>query len=407
MSSKRMPLAWKNLTHDVRRLLVACMGIGFAVLLMFVQVGFENALFESQVRIVDCLDGDIFLTSKAKFAIAAEKTFPAVKLRQASVVPGVESATPVYTDWTLSMLRNFTGNNPARGYRIRSIGVPPDRQIFESNALNEKLHELSALDSAFVDVSSKSYGYHLPVDDEQELRRAKVELAGKRLNLLGTFKLGTDFVNDGNLLMSDRSFARFFPQRNLGKDPLEKVDIGVVRVSEGSSPQAVKERIEEHLASRPAEDSEAVESNVSVELKSEFRERERTFWQKNTPIGIVFFAGKMIGFVVGVVICYQVIFSGISDHLPEYATLKAMGYGPDYFMRLITTEALYLSVMGFIPGTLVSYGLYAWLGNQTGLAMIMDARTLALVFGITVTMCVLSGLLAVRKLLTADPASLF
>lgn len=396
MSSKRTPLAWKNLTHDVRRLAVACMGIGFAVLLMFVQVGFENALFDSQVRIVDGLSGDIFVTSRAKFAIAAEKNFPTVKLRQASVVEGVASVAPIYTDWTMSMLRNLTPGKPARGYRIRSIGVATSSAVFQDEALNEKLDQLSEVGTAFIDVRSKSYGYHLPVENEQEIREAQVELAGKRLKLLGTFELGTDFVNDGNLLMSDRTFAHFFPHRNFGADPLGKADIGVIKVAEGFDHKQVSNRVQANLG-----------PNVLVELQSEFRQRERSFWKKNTPIGIVFFAGKVIGFVVGVVICYQVIFSGISDHLPEYATLKAMGYSPDYFMRLITTEALYLSVMGFIPGALVSYGLYVWLGQQTGLAMEMTPGTLGLVFGVTVTMCVLSGLLAVRKLLTADPASLF
>ncbi|MEM6798582.1 MAG: ABC transporter permease DevC [Planctomycetota bacterium] len=396
MTTRKTPLAWKNLTHDPRRLAVACAGIGFAVLLMFVQVGFENALFLSQVRLIADLEGDIFISSRARFALAAEKRFPLALLHQAEAEPGVASAAPLYADWTTSVLKNLIPGKSSKGYRIRSLAYPIDQPVFRSKQIAEQAELLREPQTALIDLRSKAPNFDFPMDNPAALASAEAELAGKQVQLVGVFDLGADFVHDGNLVMSAATFARYFPYRNRWGDPLSVVDLGIVRVAPGHDVERVRDSIAERLG-----------KNVGVHTRSDFRRREMRFWRRNTPIGVVFWAGKVIGFVVGVVICYQVIFSDISDHMPEFATLKAMGYNTDYFTRLIVTEALWLALMGFVPGALVSWALYAWLGGQTGLPMSMSYDVLLLVLGSTVVMCVVSGLLAVRKLLTADPASLF
>src|SRR6185436_1790762 len=119
---KKTPLAWKNLTHDWRRLAVAVAGIGFAVVLMFTQIGFQNALFDSQVKVIDDLEGDIFLVSPAKYTLAAEKRFPIELVNQAESCPGVDGAYPLYTELTLSRLKNLQPGTSGKGYPIRSIG---------------------------------------------------------------------------------------------------------------------------------------------------------------------------------------------------------------------------------------------------------------------------------------------
>lgn len=396
MPAYRTRLAWKNLTHDPRRLAVACAGIGFAVLLMFVQVGFENALFSSQVRLIGKLSGDIYITSRARFALAAEKRFPAAMLNQARGVEGVEQVSPVYAEWTMSVLKNLTPGASAKGYRIRAIGYHAGDQVFRSRQISEQADALRRPMTALIDIRSKAPNFDFPMHDPVALAEAPAELAGQRVQLVGAFDLGADFVHDGNLVMNAPTFAKYFPHRQRMGDPLGVVDIGVVQVADGADVAEVRNRIAQRLG-----------PSVNVSTRRQLRRDEMAFWQKNTPIGVVFWAGKVIGFVVGVVICYQVIFSDISDHMPEFATLKAMGYGADYFTRLIVTEGLWLALMGFVPGALASWGLYVWLGGQTGLQMDMTPGVLGLVLASTIAMCVVSGLLAVRKLITADPASLF
>jgi putative ABC transport system permease protein len=392
----KTPLAWKNLTHDWRRLIVAVAGVGFAVLLMFTQVGFQNALFDSQVKIIDDMEGDIFLASRAKYTLAAEKRFPRELIGQAASCPGVKGAYPLYTELTLSRLKNLKPGGPSKAYPIRSIGFRLDDPIFRSPTITAQLPRLRSPGAALIDVRSKRENFDFPFDNSAALAAAPAELNNRTIHLVGTFNLGADFAHDGNLIMSAENFATFFPERLQGRDPLAVVDLGIVRVDPEADLETVRETLDSLLDDR-----------VFVFTRAEFRSQEVAFWDSSTPIGIVFFAGKVIGFVVGMVICYQVIYSDIADHMPEFATLKAMGYGTAYFLGLIVTEAMFLSLIGFVPGVLAGAGLYAVLATSTGLLLKMTLDSMALVLALTIAMCVASGLLAVRKLLAADPATLF
>ncbi|HEX6962168.1 MAG TPA: ABC transporter permease DevC [Lacipirellula sp.] len=392
----KTPLAWKNLTHDWRRLAVAVAGIGFAVLLMFTQVGFQNALFDSQVKVIDDLAGDIFLVSRAKYTLAAEKRFPRELINQANSARGVIGAYPLYTELTLSRLKNLSAGASGKAYPIRSIGFHLSDPVFRSPEVNRQLSKLYAPGAALIDLRSKRDNFDFPMEDEAALAAAPAELANRRVTLVGTFKLGTDFAHDGNLAMSAESFARFFPQRVRYGDPLSVVDIGIVHVENGADVLEVRDAVDALLDDR-----------VFVYTREQFRNEEIRFWDESTPIGIIFTAGKIIGFVVGMVICYQVIYSDIADHMPEFATLKAMGYSTGYFLRLIVVEAVLLSLIGFVPGLVVSAGLYSMLAEATGLQLQMTVDSVLLVLVLTAAMCIASGMLAVRKLLAADPANLF
>lgn len=395
-AQRKTPLAWKNLTHDRRRLVVAIAGIAFAVLLMFTQVGFQNALFDSQVKVIDDLRGDLFVVSKAKFTLASEQRFPITRLNQALSHPDVVGCYPVYSELTVSVLRTLRDGRGNRGFPIRSLGFRLDDPVFRSERVSQQLNRLRAPATALVDRKSKRPNFDFPLDDDRALAAVKTELSNKKLKLVGTFDLGTDFAHDGNLVMSAENFARFFPYRNRYGDPLAVVDIGVLELREGADPAAVARQLRGTL-----------DRDVAPLTREQFRNGEIEFWDKSTPIGVVFLAGTIIGFIVGMVICYQVIYSDIADHMPEFATLKAMGYTSKYFIRLIVNEAVLLAVIGFVPGTFVSWLLYTWLAGRTGLLLQLTGSSMLFVFAATVAMCVGSGLLAVRKLLQADPASLF
>ena len=174
------------------------------------------------------------------------------------------------------------------------------------------------------------------------------------------------------------------------------VDLGVVQLQQGADPREVKQR----LAARLPDD-------VAVYTKAEIIDRERNFWSKSTPVGYIFLLGTVIGFLVGVIICYQIINADIADHMSEFATLKAMGYRNRYFITFVLMESVYLSLLSFVPGTLVSFALYEALARSTGLLMILNVPRAASVLLLTLAMCIASGCLAMRKVLAADPAALF
>jgi len=355
------------------------------VLLMCMQVGFRNALFDSTVALVEGLNADIIITSQARYTLSVRETFTRRRLAQAEAIPGVRAAYPLYIETRLASWKN-----PETGvaYPIRVLAFDPYQPVWRMPDAQAHLHELRLTNSVLIDERSKSdYGP----------RHAGVttELAGKTVEVVGTFELGTDFANDGNLLMSTANFVRYFGGPS-GEGILSEVDVGLVQVEPGSDVRAVKRALVEGL-----------QRDVAVFTRKEFIQQELEFWSESTPIGYIFTFGTALGFLVGVIICYQILYADIADHLAEFATLKAMGYRPKFFVWLVLQESLFLSILGFIPGVLISAALYTIVGRYTGLLMRLTIDRAALVLVLTIAMCVVSGLLTMRKLLRADPAELF
>jgi putative ABC transport system permease protein len=390
---RRTPLAWMNLKHDLRRLAVAVAGICFAVLLMFMETGFMFALFDSTVKLVDDAEADLVLVSPARYVLPAEKRFPRARLDQARSMAGVAAAYPVYIERSLATLRALPRGVPQP---VRVIGTGEASEVFDFESLADTAERLSEPQTAFIDKKSKRAMFGFAIAPLAENQPVEAELSGSRVRIVDTFSLGTDFANDGTLLMSATNLARYFPRRNMGGDPLARVDLGLVRLTRDADRPTVIANLQSMFG-----------DEVLVLTKPEYRRQEIEFWRANTPIGMVFQVGTWMGFVVGVIICYQVLYTDISDHMKEYATLKAIGYSGRYFLGVVVTEAAILSVLGFIPGIVLSWLLYAWLDASTGLLMNLTVGRALFVFFLTLAMCALSGVLALRKLLTADPATLF
>lgn len=386
----RTPLAWKNLTHDRRRLAVAISGVGFAVLLIFIEIGFLNALLESTVQVLRVLKGELVIISSAKYALPATARFDIRRVYQSQGRPGVKAVYPFYMEGFDAVLRE----HKARGYPIRVLAFHEQDDVIRLEALDLEAVDLHSPGMMAADVASRArYGFSRKVTDLTGYRAA---LGERPARLAGFFRLGVDFANDGNLLMTAANFAHFFPNRAPGRDPLSMVDLAMVQLEDGVDPLAVQKVLRDALA-----------SDVEVLTKDELIEREKKFWRENAPVGYIFLVGVYMGFIVGVIICYQIIYSDIADHLSEFATLKAMGYGHGFFLALVLRQSLYLSVMGFVPGLLMSYGFYAGLSRFTGLTMRLSSGVALLVLVAAMLMCAISGFLALRKLLSVDPADLF
>lgn len=392
MNKRRTDLAWANLVHQRLRLLVAAGGIGLAVLLMFAEIGFYNALLDSSVRIVDVLNADLVLCSKAKYALTVNRQFDRLLLQKAQGVEGVVAAYPLYIEPYLGQWRP---NQGGKTHPIRVIAYELGQPVFR---WNDPVDEALLVDPsvALTDRKNKRRNFGIPSHPDELLAMDGAELSSRSIRLAGLFDLGTDFVNDGNLLMSAENFARYFPMRARGRPPLSQVDLGVVHIDPAADPEEVCRRLRDALG-----------SEVDVFTKAGFIDRERNFWDDSTPIGFVFALGAAMGFVVGVVMCYQIIYADITDHLAEFATLKAMGYSNGHFLGVVAREAMYLSMLGFVPGLACSWLTYALLSWWTGLPLEMTWERVAFVYGITLLMCGISAGLSIRKLLTADPATLF
>jgi putative ABC transport system permease protein len=399
MHLKRLAaLAWLNLVHDKRRLAVSAAGVSFAVVLMAMELGFRFALLDSMVELIRRLDTDLVIISRAKDTLVSRVPFNRRILEDAMTFGAVEEACPLYIETTSSILRNPDADADTAGRagrhttarRIRVLAFDPADHVFLLRDVEEKAAELAAPGTALYDEkSNRAYGRIGP--------GLRTDLARRPVRMIGTFRLGTDLVNDGNLIMSDRNFLRYFPDRRLRAPDLRSVEVGLLRLSPGADPRRVRAALEDKLGPR----------GVRVLTKDEFVAREREFWDVRTPIGTVFSIGALLGLVVGAVICYQILSSDIADHLSEYATLKATGRPNAFLVGVIVAEALVLSVVGFVPGIAISGVLYRGLAGYTGLLMDLSAPRAALVLALTVLMCLCSGLFAMRRLLSADPAGLF
>jgi putative ABC transport system permease protein len=66
-----------------------------------------------------------------------------------------------------------------------------------------------------------------------------------------------------------------------------------------------------------------------------------------------------------------------------------------------------LSILGFIPGLIISDVVFIVAHQATLLPISMDPTRVAAVYFLTAVMCAFSGMLAMRKVKSADPADIF
>lgn len=384
----KIPLAWAQLTREKMRLVIALAGIGFADLLMFMQFGFRDALFESSVSFHAKLKGDIFITSTQSTALIAMKSFPQRRLYQALSFNGVQAISPVYLGFGLWKNPQPEKRNTRQ---LMVIGFDPTHPIFEMPEVKDNLDKIKLADVILFDRASRpEFG---PVAEYFEQGKiVETEIDNRRVTVNGLFTLGASFGADGNIITSDLNFLRIFrSKRSKGL-----IDIGIVHLQPGTNVKAVIEKMRETLP-----------KDVRIASKEEFVAFERKYWEESTAIGFVFTLGAAMGFMVGIVIVYQILYTDVTDHLPEYATLKAMGYKDIYFLGVVFQEALILAILGYLPGFGVSVFLYNLGRNATSLPMYMTVAKAMTVFVMTVIMCCISGAIAVRKLQAADPADIF
>ncbi|MCA9070854.1 MAG: FtsX-like permease family protein [Planctomycetaceae bacterium] len=389
----QVPLAWKNLTHNTRRLATAIAGIMFAVILMFVEQGFENALLDSTVYVIEDLNADLVLYSPGKYLFEAPHRFDRRQLLQAETHPLVTRTYPFYVEVGQSSLKRV-GH---RSYPIRVLAFDVNRRLCNFKGVDQNAPLLQKPRTAIIDIKSKADAYKaVPLSDPQQLPEIRAELAGKQLQIVGTFSLGTDFANEGTMIMAPKNFARYFPYRDRGSDPLSQVDVGLIQIRKDADPAQVRDELVKFLP-----------KHIEVKIKRDYVQNEKTFWSTSTPVGYIFRMGVVLGFVVGTVICYQIIFANINDHQSEFATLKAMGYPPRFFIQVVLGKSFYLSVLGFLPGWLVTWIIFWGLSSGTGLHMDLRYDRVAIIYLLTLGMCFLSGCFAIWKVLKLEPAELF
>lgn len=379
-------LAWSQLSHQKTRLLVAMGGIAFANILIFMQLGFRQLFTSGATALPESLKGDLFLVHPdTRFLGSIE--FDRLRLYQAAGIAGVADTIPLYINSGVA----WAYKQEYQSYEARVIAFNPNRKVFDIPEVNVQLHKISVPDSFIFDRFAKQeLGTVVQDFSSNKNNQLTVLINRRKADMVGLFNLGNSFfLGTGNVITSEANYAEIF-----GKEILNRVSIGIVTLNPGVNPEAVKAGIEKNVP------------GISVYTHEELIAKELKYQQEN-PAGLIFSFGAVMGFIIGVVIVYQVLYADVRDHLAEYATLKAMGYSDIYLLLVIFQEAAMLTVLGFIPGFFISVGMYSFLADLTRLELAMTPDLAIMVFILTLIMCLVSAAIASSKLRSADPADVF
>ncbi len=401
----RTPIAWLNLWHDKIRLSVAISGVAFADILIFSNLGFLGSVAESASMMYDKMNADIYLTSPRSLDLNSSQPFPRERLYQVAGIEGVDRVMPLYMGYL--MWRNpqtqlsraifvYAINPHDPVFLIPELQLPNQLSNQLSNQLpNQLSNQLPNQSSSHQDILAKWDTVLIDRQSRSEFGPTIVgtttEAGRRHITIGGQFEFGSTFAADGNVIMSDQNFLRYFSPR-----PLNRINLGLITLKSTADSTQIAKAMRQIL---PAD--------VRVLTKQEMIDRDENFWINTTSTGFIFTLGVAVSCVVGTVIVYQILYTDISNHLKQYATLKAIGYHSRYLFIIVIQEALILAILGYVPALGISIGLYELTTKAANIPMFMDFGRVIKVLLLTIGMCTLSGLVSVQKAITADPADVF
>ena len=378
-------IAWLQLIHHPWRLVAAVSGIAFTAVLILVQTGLYSALFAGVTKLYSHLGADLVVISVQYQSQVTPEPFPRRELARALGVPGVRSATPLYLD-------QVEWKNPEthRERQILVVGVPPDPDMIRLPGAAEAIPLLRATGGvAFDDWSRPEFG--AIAKTFRERGPVFTEVGGRQTSVRALFRLGASFAVDGTLLAGYDTFFRLSPDRRP-----DQVDVGLISLLPGAAPQTVRASL-----------ARALGPDVVVLTRDGLVARESNYWSDSLPIGYTLGLNAALGLVVGIVIVYQILYTDVSDNLPEYATLKALGFADGSLFAIVLFQGFVLSALGYIPGLAIAGWLYSQTRNLTFIELDMTVWRASWVYGVVLAMCLLSAAMALRKVKTADPAEIF
>jgi len=378
-------IAWRQLSYQRMKLVVACAGVVVAVMLMLVQLGIREGALENSIAIAAKVQADLVVISPRTKTIFQSTQFPRRLLMRLAGHPAVDHVQEMY----MSQAR---WRNPweFREHPISVFGVDPRSPLIDFPGYSSRAAELQLPDRLIFDRNNRvTYGpvrEHLAAEGFLE-----TEINHRRVRVIGAIPVGISIVSDGNLFLSPANFLRLFPQRNPGA-----IDLGLIRLKPGSDPLQVLEEL------RPLLGAEA-----RLLTRDQLVDSESRFVRESAPIDFIFGMGAVVGFFIGFVVVYQILYTEVTNHLPQFATMKAMGFSDRTLLSIVYYQGLLLSVLGYIPGFILALWLYQVATKAIQMPFSMTWNRGISVFLLTVVMCLLSATIALQKVRRVDPADVF
>jgi putative ABC transport system permease protein len=375
----KLLLAWLSLAHHKTRTLAAVAGIAFCISLVFLQLGLYASVMRSALQIHEKLAYDVLLVSPEYLNLARTGWFPRQRLQQAADIPGVASAVPFYTG-----ARQWRNPETRRHLRLLVMGFNTRDHVFNLPEIDAAQHELERPDVVFIDRRTRpEFG--------SQARGTVTEIGPRQVTVAGQYTIGTGFDFYGAAIVSDVNFSRLFEGISL-----DRVNLGLIRLNRDADSEASAATLRR-----------ALPADVRVLTRDQLTAQEQQYWAQETPTGMVFGLGVVLAVLVGVVILYQVLATDIAKHLPEYATLKALGYRDRFLRHVVLLKVLLLVLLAYLPALGLALVLYALIREAANLPVDMNVERAGAVLALSVLMASGTGLSCLRRLRAADPADLF
>jgi putative ABC transport system permease protein len=375
----KVPLAWRILAYDKRRTGLALIGIFMAILLVFVELGFFYAVPRGGLLLYDNMRFDLLLVSNQYEYQAQPGAFPLSRLDRVRTSTDVQQATPVYFGFA-----KWKGGEGGVWPDVFVIGFEPASHAFTPDSIDQQLSVLERTDTILVDSATR------PIFGPLNTGRV-VEIGARKITIGGQYVLGTGFMGLGVALVSASNFARLFQGRGL-----DIVNLGAIELKPGVEPERAADDLRQ--TSGPG---------TQIFTRQELEAHETAYWTTRTSVGMIFGSGLLISFIVGIMIVYQIVSTQVGRQLPQFATLKAIGYPDRSLAGTVGAMSLMIVVAGFVPALAAALGLYSIIRDQTLLPVTMSETRLFIVLGAALVMALASALLSVGGLRRADPADVF
>ncbi len=434
----KTPIGLYNLMHQGAKTLVSIGGVAFALLLVFMQLGFMGAVSRTATNVLENLRFDIMIRARDYLHLYEPEQIDQKWLTIAKNTSGVTSAEPFWItihNWRTLTARSATDASPPVETQYLPIAVlafRPSSSVFKLPDVATAVEQRLLLQDSAILVDDSTQPDYGP-SDGRKFRLADVnrrtEIGGQSFTIRGVFKLGTGLAANGAVITSDSGFARITPW-----DVRSTTSIGLIQVS---GDQTRQDSVLAQLRSRASLSGEVVNDSsnpnittstnnspatwwerlgwsdpvdsgaVTILSRQEALDRETRRWLWQTPIGLIFQLGVVLALMVGGAIVYMVLATDVANRLPEYATLLAIGYSRMYLASIVMTQAIVLGILGFFAAWGAAEILYRVTSAFSNIPLLMEPARVVAVCLLGLFMCCLSGLLALRKLWKAEPASLF
>lgn len=377
-------VAWWQLSHNRVKLAVAAAGVVVAVMLMLVQLGIRQGAMDNSVAIARRFNADLVVVSPRTKTIFASSQFPRRLLYRLAASSHVLDVTEMY-------MAQGRFRNPWNKleFPVSVYGLDPREPMMDLPGLENFQDELQLPDRVLFDgLSRKNYG---PVLSLLKKGPLDVEVNLRKVRIFGAINVGISINTDGNLYMSTANYLRLFPER-----PPGSIDVGLVRLRAGCDVKKVRDELKVELG-----------TEARLLTRDELIDAEIQFIRENAPLDFIFGMGAAVGFFIGAVVVYQILYTEVTNHLPQYATMKAMGFSDSFLLRIVLNQSIILSLLGYFPGFVLALWLYRVATNAIQMEFTMTIERAVFVFFLTMLMCGISAMIALRKVKTADPADVF